>query len=88
MIGIELGSRDEIPTDESLAELKALAEAAGAEVVDIVTQRLKSPDPGTFIGKGKTAEVKEVAHRKGATLAIFDDALSAAQARNLEKEAT
>jgi GTP-binding protein HflX len=54
--------------------------------VDTITQKLKSADPRTFIGKGKTAEVKEVAHRKGATLAIFDDALSAAQARNLEKE--
>ena len=86
LVGIEMSTRDEIPTEESLAELKALAEAAGAEVVDTVSQKLKSPDPRTFIGKGKTAEVKESAHRKGASLAIFDDALSAAQARNLEKE--
>jgi GTP-binding protein HflX len=86
LVGIEIAGRDEIPAEESLAELKALAEAAGAEVVDTVSQKLKSADPRTFIGKGKTAEVKEVAHRKGATLAIFDDALSAAQARNLEKE--
>ncbi|HXN85093.1 MAG TPA: GTPase HflX [Candidatus Binataceae bacterium] len=69
-----------------MAELKALTEAAGAEVADIVSQRLKSPDPRTFIGKGKTAEVRELAKQHGATLAIFDDALSAAQARNLEKE--
>ncbi len=86
LVGIELGSRDEIPTEESLAELKALAEAAGAEVAETVMQRLKSADPRTFIGKGKTAEVKESAHRTGASLVIFDDALSAAQARNLEKE--
>lgn len=51
-----------------------------------MTQKLKSADPRTFIGRGKTAEVREIAHRTGAKLAIFDDALSAAQARNLEKE--
>ena len=55
-------------------------------MAETVSQKLKSSDPRTFIGKGKTAEVKEIAHRTGATLAIFDDALSAAQARNLEKE--
>jgi GTPase len=85
-VGIELGSRDEIPIEESLAELKALTESAGAEVADTVTQRLRAPDPRTFIGKGKTAEVRERANQAGATLAIFDDALSPAQARNLENE--
>ncbi|HYA36071.1 MAG TPA: hypothetical protein VEF03_10655, partial [Candidatus Binataceae bacterium] len=86
LVGIELGSRDEIPTDESMAELKGLAESAGAEVAATVVQRLKAADPRTFIGKGKTAEVHEVAQQTGSTLAIFDDALSPAQARNLEKE--
>ncbi|HEY6394122.1 MAG TPA: GTPase HflX [Candidatus Binataceae bacterium] len=87
LVGIELNSPlDGIGIEESLAELKALAESAGAEVVATVQQRLKAPDPKTFIGKGKTAEVREMAHREDATLVIFDDALSPAQARNLENE--
>ncbi len=63
-----------------------MTESAGAEVAETVSQRLKSADPRTFIGKGKTAQVREIALRNNATLAIFDDALSPAQARNLENE--
>jgi GTPase len=86
LVGIELGVRDEIPIEESLAELKALAESAGAEVAEIASQKLKTADPRTFIGRGKVAEVREIAARGGASLAIFDDALSPVQARNLESE--
>ncbi|MFZ0658073.1 MAG: GTPase HflX, partial [Candidatus Binataceae bacterium] len=75
-----------ISTEESLAELRALTLSAGASVEATVSQKLKAPDPRTFIGKGKAAEVRELAHQTGATLVIFDDALSPAQARNLEKE--
>jgi len=69
-----------------LAELGSLAASAGAEIAGQVQQKLKHVDPRTFIGRGKTAEVRELAHERGATLAIFDDALSPAQARNLENE--
>jgi GTPase len=86
LVGIELGSEQGIGTDESLDELKALTESAGAEVAGVIRQRLKAPDPRTFIGKGKTAQVRELAQAKGASLAIFDDALTPAQARNLENE--
>ena len=86
LVGIELGTEAGIGSEESLDELKALTESAGAEVAGVVRQRLKAPDPRTFIGKGKAAEVRELAHAKGASLAIFDDALSPAQARNLENE--
>jgi len=86
LVGIELGSADGIHAEESLAELKALAESAGAEVAATVSQRLKAADPRTFIGEGKAAEVREIASGEGASLAIFDDALSPAQARNLETE--
>jgi len=79
LVGIELGSEHGIGTDESLDELKALTESAGAEVAGIIRQRLKAPDPRTFIGKGKTAQVRELAQAKGASLAIFDDALTPAQ---------
>jgi GTP-binding protein HflX len=73
-------------TADSLAELNALAQSAGADVIGQIQQKLKAVDPRTFIGRGKTAEVRELAHRQGATLAIFDDALSPMQARNLEQE--
>ncbi len=87
LVGIELaGANGAIASEDSLAELDALAESAGAEVAATLSQRLKSPDPRTFIGRGKVGEVRELARERGATLAIFDDALSPGQARNLEKE--
>lgn len=86
LVGIDLGGYEGISTEESLAELKALAESAGASVEATISQRLKAPDPRTFIGRGKTAEVGEVSRSTDATVAIFDDALSPAQARNLENE--
>ncbi len=86
LVGIDLGRHEGISSEESLAELKALAESAGAAVEATVSQRLKAPDPRTFVGKGKTAEIGEVSRMTDATVAIFDDSLSPAQARNLEKE--
>ncbi|MHB8383750.1 MAG: GTPase HflX [Candidatus Binataceae bacterium] len=86
LVGIELGAAEGISTEESLAELRALALSAGATVEATVSQKLKAPDPRTFIGKGKAVEVRELAQQTGATVVIFDDALSPAQARNLEKE--
>lgn len=86
LVGVELGSPVGIASDDSLAELGSLAASAGAEIAGQVQQKLKHVDPRTFIGRGKTAEVRELAHERGATLAIFDDALSPAQARNLENE--
>jgi GTPase len=86
LVGVELGSPIGIASDDSIAELGSLAASAGAEVAGQVQQKLKNIDPRTFIGRGKTAEVRDLAHERGATLVIFDDALSPAQARNLEKE--
>ena len=87
LVGVELaGSNGEIASEDSLGELDALAESAGARIAATVSQKLKHPDPRTFIGRGKVQEVRDLARERGATLAIFDDALSPAQARNLEKE--
>jgi GTP-binding protein HflX len=86
LVGVELGSPVGIGSDDSLAELGSLAASAGAAIAGQVQQKMKHVDPRTFIGRGKTAEVRELAHERGATLAIFDDALSPAQARNLENE--
>jgi GTP-binding protein HflX len=73
-------------SDDSLAELSALAQSAGAQVVGEVKQKLKAIDPRTFIGRGKAAEVRDLARACDAGIAIFDDALTPAQARNLENE--
>ncbi|MBI3758867.1 MAG: GTPase HflX [Deltaproteobacteria bacterium] len=86
LVGVELGSALGITSDDSLEELGSLAASAGAEVAGKVQQKLKNIDPRTFIGRGKAAQVRELASERGATLAIFDDALSPAQARNLENE--
>jgi GTPase len=74
-----------IASEDSLDELDALAASAGAQIAATVSQKLRHPDPRTFIGRGKVGEVREIARDRRATLAIFDDALSPAQARNLEK---
>ncbi|MGI6374651.1 MAG: GTPase HflX [Anaerolineae bacterium] len=72
--------------DESLDELERLTSTAGAEAVARITQRLDSINPGTYIGSGKLHEVKALLHELDANLVIFDDELSAAQLRNIERE--
>lgn len=86
LVGVELDNTAGIGSDDSLAELGALAQSAGAEIAGVVQQRLKEIDPRSFIGRGKVREVGELAQKTEATLAIFDDALSPAQARNLQRE--
>ena len=76
------GSQDE--ADHSMAELKLLAETAGAEVLDALMQRRSHPDPATFIGRGKVDEVKEAVTASGADTVIADGELDPAQLRNLE----
>jgi GTPase len=71
--------------DEHLDELEGLVSAAGGEVVSRMTQERRTPDPATYIGKGKAAELGERAAELGAARIIIDDELSPAQARNLEK---
>ena len=71
----------------SLDELEALADTAGAEALDRVTQRRDSPDPATYIGKGKVQEAVGAANALDADMLIFDDELTPAQGRNLEEMA-
>jgi len=68
----------------SLRELAALAETAGSEVLDGVLQRRANPDPATYIGKGKAAEVREIVQSVGADTVIVDDDLAPSQRRALE----
>ncbi len=76
------GGADE--ADNSLAELKLLAETAGSEVLDGVIQRRKRPDPATFVGRGKVDELRNLVAASGADTVIADGELAPAQLRNLE----
>ncbi len=79
-------SRDDNASDESLEELEALLETAGGVCVGMVLQNKDAPDPRTFIGEGKVAEVKALAQAQGADMVIFDNALSPSQQRALAED--
>ena len=68
----------------SLRELAALAETAGSEVLDGVLQRRATPDPGTYLGSGKAAQLAEVVQATGADTVIVDGDLAPSQRRGLE----
>ena len=70
--------------DNSLAELKALAETAGSEVLDGLIQRRDKPDPATYIGSGKLIELRDIVRATGADTVICDGELSPSQLRTLE----
>ncbi|HEU4643691.1 MAG TPA: GTPase HflX [Gemmatimonadaceae bacterium] len=70
---------------EHLEELAELTDTAGAVIVGEVTQMLDRPNPGTYLGKGKLEELRHEVERTDATLVIFDDELTPAQARNIEQ---
>ena len=70
--------------DEHLRELERLADTAGAVVVGILTQQLDRPHPGTYLGKGKIEELKQLEGEKDVSLIIFDDELSPSQGKNIE----
>lgn len=69
----------------NMAELAALAETAGSAVLDAVIQRRSTPDPATYIGSGKAAELREVVLATGADTVICDGELTPAQLTALEK---
>lgn len=71
--------------ERTMAELRALAETAGAEAVAMTLQRRPAPDARTFIGEGKAEEVRQLAEANEATLVLFDNELSPSQTRNLEE---
>lgn len=70
--------------ENSLRELAALAETAGSEVLDGIVQRRLKPDPGTFLGSGKAAELKDIVMATGADTVIVDGELAPSQRRGLE----
>lgn len=79
-------SDEENSSDSTLEELAALLETAGGESVAVVLQSKDSPDPRTFIGEGKVAEVKELVCNLDADMVIFDNSLSPSQQRALNED--
>lgn len=71
-------------TEESVEELRELVKTAGAETVGAVIQNRENIHPGTYLGKGKIQELKEMVWETGATGVVCDDELSPAQLKNLE----
>lgn len=71
--------------DDSLAELRRLAETAGVTVVDVITQSVNQPNPATYIGKGKLEEVVLRVREQALQVVIFDQTLSPRQQREIEK---
>jgi len=70
--------------DEAMAELAALADTAGSQVVGALIQRRDAPDPATYVGSGKVDEIAAVVRDAGADTVVCDGELSPAQLRNLE----
>jgi GTP-binding protein HflX len=85
LVGVELKSRNGADVRESLAELAELAQTAGAQVGGDGIQKMESLQAATFIGKGKAEEFANFCKRNDVDTVIFDDELSPAQSRNLEK---
>lgn len=82
LVGVSLNDNDD--TVESLEELGELVETAGATTVGTLIQNRESIHPGTYLGKGKIEELKELIWETGATGIVCDDELSPAQLKNLE----
>ncbi|EEP89862.1 ribosome rescue GTPase HflX [Yersinia kristensenii] len=70
---------------EDLREFEALVSSAGVEALQIVTGSRKAPHPKFFVGEGKAVEIADAVKASGASVVLFDHALSAAQERNLER---
>lgn len=87
LAGLDAGvfSREERATEESLKELEALLETAGGVCVGRLLQVRPAPDPYSFLGEGKAEELAAAVEEAGATMVVFDNELSPAQIKNLEK---
>jgi GTPase len=85
LVGVAIPPTTVEAAEQSLEELAALADTAGADEAERVLQRRDEPDPATFVGKGKAHELREISETVDADTVIFDDELSPAQSRNLEK---
>jgi GTP-binding protein HflX len=84
LVGVELPDRQ--AGRDNLEELAGLVETAGAEIVGRLTQKRQVPDQTTYLGKGKVEQLELMVRATDADAVVFDNNLSAAQVRNLERE--
>jgi GTP-binding protein HflX len=84
LMGVWTGG-DVVDAENSMRELKALAETAGAEVLDGLMQRRHKPDPATYVGSGKAKQLRDVVVETGADTVICDGELTPGQLRQLEE---
>ena len=82
LVGVDLGDDH---FDGALEELGLLAQTAGYKVAERVTCKRRAPDPALFVGSGKAEEIRLLAQSTGASEILFDQSLSPAQQRNLER---
>lgn len=85
LVGVKLPETSVYEVEEHLDELERLCQTAGAEVIGRIIQERRLIDPTFFIGKGKVHEIASFVEKNNIQLVIFDDDLSPAQSRNLEK---
>ncbi|MHB1517258.1 MAG: GTPase HflX [Acidimicrobiales bacterium] len=85
LVGVTVPPGTPADTSAGLDELARLADTAGASIVDRILQRRDSPDPATYLGRGKLAELAAACQAADADTVVFDAELSPAQQRNLEK---
>ncbi|MEO5840263.1 MAG: GTPase HflX [Acidimicrobiales bacterium] len=85
LVGVTVPPHRVDDVERSLDELALLVDTAGADTVGRVNQRRDSPDPATFVGKGKAHEIRELSEELDSDTVVFDDELTPAQQFNLEK---
>jgi len=85
LVGVTVPPEREDETERHLDELALLIDTAGADEAARVVQRRDHPDPATYVGRGKAEELRELSLAVDADTVVFDDELSPAQSRNLEK---
>ncbi|HSZ35981.1 MAG TPA: GTPase HflX [Acidimicrobiales bacterium] len=85
LVGVVFPGLTNEMVDAELDELALLVDSAGADVVGRVVQRRDAPDPATFVGRGKAQEIAELSRTLDVDTVVFDDELTPAQHRNLEK---
>ncbi len=86
LVGINHPSLSVFPAEDCLEELALLSDTAGLEVTGQMVQNVRNIDPGLFIGRGKIAELVTTVKEKKIQVVIFDEDLSPAQTKNIEKE--
>lgn len=85
LVGIINDSQNEEKLNEFLEELEFLSLTAGGKVVKKFTQKINTPNPKTFIGKGKIEEIQKYVKNNDVSVVVFDDELSPTQQANIEK---